>query len=228
LAWFTGASPGRLRQIARMVPRTLAALAVTCVLLTTGVVAAYAASVVRIPTHPVAHNPADHMDGKAMDRVRYDSATHCTGKTSKGVHALVHWLKKTRSRGVDWGSYRCEKWGKHSASLHAEGRAEDWHLDVTNTKDRHEAINLIRLFLAPDKRGRVHALATRMGIEELIWDCHYWGAGSPAFRKYSVCYDSHGHRRKHVDPTEAHRNHIHIGLTRAAAQLKTSYWRAHH
>ena len=29
-----------------------------------------------------------------------------------------------------WGSYRCEKWGKGQASLHAENRAIDWHLDV--------------------------------------------------------------------------------------------------
>ena len=48
---------------------------------------------------------------------------------------LQHWLEP-HSRGVFWGSYRCERWGKHSASLHAEDRAIDWHLDVTNRADR--------------------------------------------------------------------------------------------
>jgi hypothetical protein len=34
---------------------------------------------------------------------------------------------------------RCERWGKNSASLHAEGRAIDWHLDSRVPADRREA-----------------------------------------------------------------------------------------
>ena len=33
-------------------------------------------------------------------------------------------------------------------------------------------------------------------------------------------------RRKHVDPTVAHRNHIHIGLNNAGATRRTSFWSA--
>ena len=40
------------------------------------------------------------------------------------------------------------------------------------------AAKLIELLLAPDKAGNQHALARRMGVEELIWDCSYWGAGA--------------------------------------------------
>jgi hypothetical protein len=206
-----------------MLHRSLAALVAILALLAAS--AALAAPAVRVPTKPIKGNPADKLDKYAMDPVRYDSATHCTGKVSRGVKALVKWLEKTRPRGVDWGSYRCEKWGKHSASLHAEGRAEDWHLDVHNSRDRKEATRLIQLLLAPDKEGNLHALATRMGVEELIWDCHYWSAGSSAFRHYSYCYDHRGRRKKHVDPTEAHMNHVHIGLTKAGAARKTSFWR---
>jgi hypothetical protein len=36
----------------------------------------------------------------------------------------------------------------------------------------------------------------------------------------------HGTRRTHVDPTVAHRNHIHIGLTKAGAARRTSFWSA--
>ena len=35
----------------------------------------------------------------------------------------------------------------------------------------------------------------------------------------------HGEVRKHVDPTIAHRNHIHFGLSKDGAMRRTSYWR---
>ena len=53
------------------------------------------------------------------------------------------------------------------------------------------------------------SLARRMGVEELIWDCGYWGAGMTQF-----------------EDSMAHRNHIHIGLTRAGAARRTSFWSA--
>jgi hypothetical protein len=58
---------------------------------------------------------------------------------------------------------RCERWGKNSVSLHAEGRAVDWHLDAARTADRREARRLIDLWLAPDSEGNEHVLARRMG-----------------------------------------------------------------
>lgn len=65
-----------------------------------------------------------------------------------------------------------------------------------------------------------------MGVEETIWDCGYWGAGMTQFDDYPPCFDKHGTRRRRVDPTVANRNHIHIGLTRAAAARRTSFWSA--
>src|SRR3954467_15512025 len=66
----------------------------------------------------VAHNPADALADLPIESSAYDPATHCSAKRRPGMDALVGWLK-TNARGVFWGSYRCEKWGKHSASLHA-------------------------------------------------------------------------------------------------------------
>jgi hypothetical protein len=43
--------------------------------------------------------------------------------------------------------------------------------------DKRAAEALIRLLLAPDSAGNAEALARRMGVEELIWDCGYWGPG---------------------------------------------------
>jgi hypothetical protein len=125
-----------------------------------------------------------------------------------------------------WGTYRCEGWGPHEASLHAENRAVDWHLDVSVPADRAAARELIRLLLAPDRIGLPHALARRMGVEEIIWDCSYWGAGMPEFKPYSPCVNRNGDVRRHVDPTVAHRNHLHIGLSKAGAARRTSFWSA--
>jgi hypothetical protein len=137
---------------------------------------------------------------------------------------LQRWLE-ANVRGVFWGSYRCERWGKHSASLHAENRAIDWHLDVANAADRRAAAKLIRLLVAPDAAGNPQALARRMGVEELIWDCGYRGAGMSDFEPYSVCFSKRATLRKHVDKTIAHRDHIHIGMNQAGANARTSFWR---
>ncbi len=175
------------------------------------------------PGAAVANNPADRLAGLAPDPETYDPATHCSSKPRPGMTALVAWLQRN-AKGVYWGSYRCEMWGKHEASLHAEGRAVDWHLDVTNPADKAEAARLIALFLATDRAGTPHALARRMGVEEIIWDCSYWGAGMQDFKPYSACLNKNGDVRAHVDPTTAHRNHLHIGLSLAGAARKTSFW----
>jgi len=172
---------------------------------------------------PVKGNPADHLSTPIEDE-HYDPATHCSGARHRhGMAKLQQWLE-ARSRGVFWGSYRCELWGKHSASLHAEDRAIDWHLDVGNRADRAEARKLIELLLAPDASGQPHALARRMGVEELIWDCSYWGAGMSDFQPYSYCFSRGGKLKKHVNATAAHRDHVHIGMTKRGAAGKTSFW----
>ena len=135
------------------------------------------------------------------------------------------WLDAT-ARGVYWGSYRCEKWGPRAASLHAEKRAVDWHLDAGRRADRRAAERLIALLTAPDSAGNQHALARRMGVEEIIWDCAYWAAGMTAFRPYSPCLTREGRFSRKVDVTTAHRDHMHFGLTRAGALGRTSFWQA--
>jgi hypothetical protein len=175
------------------------------------------------PLPAVKHNPADRLDSQPIEGFTYDSATHCKNQNNPGITKLANWLANN-TRGVFWGSYRCEKWGTHSASLHAENRAIDWHLDAFNKADRKAADKLIRLMLAPDKLGNPQALARRMGVEELIWDCGYWGIGMAEFKPYSVCYKPSGKKRKHFDRTAAHQDHIHIGMTKRGAKARTSFW----
>ena len=143
---------------------------------------------------------------------------------SPGMVALQRWLE-ANVRGVFWGSYRCEKWGKHSASLHAENRAIDWHLDVHDAADRRAAEKLDpRCCWRPTRAGNPQALARRMGVEEMIWDCGYWGAGMTRLQAVRRLLHKHGKRRKHVDPTVRHRDHIHIGMTKAGAEARTCFW----
>ena len=200
-------------------------LSLLLALLALGLGASVAGAYPRVPqpTPPVAGNPADALLAQPIEDSVYDPATHCAPKAKPGMLALQRWLE-ANVRGVFWGSYRCERWGKHSASLHAENRAIDWHLDVANPADRRAADRLIRLLLAPDAAGNPQALARRMGVEELIWDCGYWGAGMADFQPYSACYSKRGKLRKHVDKTVAHRDHVHIGMTKAGAKARTSFW----
>jgi hypothetical protein len=157
-----------------------------------------------------------------IDPYQYDYAKKCLKHPQKGTLALQSWLEKNAG-GVSWGIMRCEKLSHGSYSLHSEGRALDWHLDVHNARDRAEANRLIKLFLAKDKAGNNHALARRMGIQELIWNCKGWFSGDGGMRAYSVCFDAKGRPRK-VDDTSAHRNHIHIGLNWAGARMQSSFW----
>jgi hypothetical protein len=160
---------------------------------------------------------------RPVDDYRYDRAKTCRKHPTAGTLALVDWLE-TNAKGTFWGIMRCEKWGKNSASLHAEGRAVDWHLDASRPADRREARRLIDMWLAPDDEGNEHALARRMGIQEIIWNCRSWWSGADGMGPYSACYTKRGKRRKRVDYTQAHKDHIHIGLSWAGARKRTSFW----
>jgi hypothetical protein len=187
---------------------------------------ASAAQAFRLPAEllPLKGNPAHKLADLPPDDETYDRARRCDPKAKPGVKRFTRWLDR-HAQGVFWGSYRCEKWGKGQASLHAENRAVDWHLDVSRPADRRAARKLIRLMLAPDSVGTPRALARRMGVEEIIWDCSYWGAGMEQFKPYSACVNKHGDVRRHVNTTIAHRDHIHFGMSTDGARARTSFWR---
>jgi hypothetical protein len=165
-------------------------------------------------------NPADKLLSRGIDPIQYDRATKCNGgHVWAGTLAMVHWLE-TNASGVNWGEYRCEMWGKGQASLHSEGRAIDWH---PSTKTA--AYDLIALLLAPDKDGNVAALARRMGVQGLIFNCEQWfGSGDGQLGQYSYCYGKNGKRKKNIDPTQAHMDHVHIELNKLGATMKTTFW----
>lgn len=174
-------------------------------------------------TASAASNPADALSATAIDPYRYDRAIDCRRSIPSGTLAMKAWLQRNAG-GAFWGIQRCERWGKNSASLHAEGRAIDWKMNVRQRADKKEGLRLIGLLLATDTAGNRHALARRMGIQELIWNCRSWWSGNDGMRPYSACYDSKG-KPKRIDDTTAHRDHIHVGLSWPGARKQTTFWR---
>lgn len=136
--------------------------------------------------------------------------------------ALVRWLDG-HAAGSSWGTFRCETWDDGGASLHAEGRAVDWHLDSRDPRQRRAGTRLIALLLATDRAGTPHALARRVGAQELIRDCSYWGAGMADFVRYGVLHRGRPAEAPHRP--DAHLDHIHFGISKAGAARRTSWWR---
>jgi len=168
----------------------------------------------------ISANPANKLLNRGIDPVQYDKATRCNGgKVPAGTKAMETWLSHNAA-GVSWGDYRCEMWGKKEASIHSAGRAIDWH---PSSKAAGRA--LVKLLLAPDKDGNAAALARRMGVQGLIFDCKAWfGNWDGQMGKYSYCYGKNGKKKAHRDPTQAHENHVHIELNLRGAAKKTTFW----
>jgi hypothetical protein len=165
-------------------------------------------------------NPANDASlvDEPIEDYEYDDADHCVKRAQPGTRALLSWLGRN-VRGESWGTVRCEKWGPHEFSVHAEGRAIDWHLDARKPAERRAAMGLIEALLATDRNGNAHALARRMGVQGIIFDCRSWWSGMDDMGQYSACEGS-----KDPDPTTAHRDHVHIELNLAGAHKQTSFW----
>jgi len=170
-------------------------------------------------------NPANHrtLVSKPIEDFRYDRATSCRHGVPKGMKALESWLEHN-VRGDSWGVMRCERLKRGNFSLHSEGRAIDWHLDAGVAKQRRAAMRLIRTLLAPDRHGNEAALARRMGVQGLIFDCKSWWSGMDGLGDYSYCFKRSGDLRNGLDRTAAHRDHVHIELNWPGARKRTSFW----
>jgi len=86
------------------------------------------------------------------------------------------------------------------------------------------AIEVVSSSLPHKDYGSIQERYAAMGVEELIWDCSYWGAGMADFKPYGYCYGRSGKLRKHINATAAHRDHLHIGMTKRGAAAKTTFW----
>lgn len=161
-------------------------------------------------------NPADDsaLVKKRLDPNRYDGADgRC--KDFRGMRKLIRWMKRNTKRNTIYGTLRCGDPG-----LHGSGRALDWMLDARKKRQKRKAMRVINTWMARDKRGRRNALARRMGVQLIIYNCRWWQAGDRGWSWYSACSGG----RKNADPTQGHIDHIHIELTKRAARARTSFW----
>ena len=169
------------------------------------------------------HHPAS-VDGETVpspsgsprpDKLRWASAEGCSGKAQRGARDVLRFLEHWWARGESWGIYDCRL-----PSLHSEGRAVDFHLDVKDRKDRRAGHAIRRFFAARDEDGVKWAMARRFGVQEIIFDCRVWGAerSREGWRRYFQC-DEPGANR-----TLKHRDHIHIGLNWRGATRGTTAW----
>ena len=149
------------------------------------------------------------------DRLRWASAEGCSGGSQRGTRNLLRYLEHWWPRGESWGIYSCRL-----PSLHSEGRAIDFHLDVRNSRDRRAGHAISRFFRARDSAGVRWAMARRFGVQEIIFDCKVWGAerAREGWRPYFQC-DNPGANR-----TAKHTDHIHIGQNWRGATRRTTAW----
>lgn len=166
----------------------------------------------------------DQFKGQRLDRARYDWARGCKHGAQRGTIALQRFVKRVAPRGESLGIFNCRMTrGGSNYSLHAEGRALDWHLSIHNRADREQAQRIITVLLGSDSKGRNGALARRIGVQEIIWDCHLFSVRSMQWKRSGLCP-----RGRRVSDTIAHRDHVHIGLNWLGARERTSFWRHQH
>ena len=149
-----------------------------------------------------------------IEGYRYENAgTTCSGGPAPGAVGLRDEL--ARRFGGRGEIYNCRPVrGGQRLSLHAEGRAVDWYRRASDPAEAAEAQRIIDWLLGTDAAGNAHAVARRMGVQEIIWNRRIWTANRAAegWRAYGG-----------VNP---HTDHLHIGLNRAGAARQTSYWTA--
>ena len=180
-----------------------------------------------VATARLSTNPANHRSliDKPIEDSKYNPGSGCRDHPPKGMLQFERWLQQN-VRGVTWGIMRCESWGGGNFSLHAEGRAIDWHLDARNAGERRAAMKLIHTLIERDRNGNTTALARRMGVQGIIFDCKTWWAGSTGLGKYSYCFNENGKKKNNLDPTQAHIDHVHLELNWAGARERTSFWKS--
>ena len=148
----------------------------------------------------------------------YQPQKACARKDKPGTLALGQWL--AARGGAYGGTLRdCRSGG---SSEHKDGRAFDWTLDAKSLDDQATADAFIIEAFADDEVGDTDALARRMGIMYVIWNDRIysaWYGFEPRPYLNSGCRS-----RKTCSKTLRHRDHMHISLSKAGAQARTSWY----
>ena len=194
------------------------AIAMALVLVLAGTAAAGAATRITPGSNPGQLDPSSVIPWgiPGPDPLAGTPATSCTGGEMPGARDMFQFLNRWWPRGEFLGIYSCRSVGTTgTTSLHSEGRAVDFALDVNNAADKAAGVAIRKWFLDDDSAGGHWAMARRFGIQEMIWNRHIWTSerADDGWRDYNV-----------PPGGSAHLDHIHIGLTRRAGNRNTSAW----
>ena len=194
------------------------AIAMAFVLALAGTAAAGAATRITPGSNPGQLDPSSVIPWgiPGPDPLSGTPATSCTGGEMPGARDMFQFLNHWWPRGGFLGIYSCRSVGTTgTTSLHSEGRAVDFALNVNNAADKAAGVAIRKWFLADDSAGGHWAMARRFGIQEMIWNRHIWTSerANEGWRDYSV-----------PPGGSPHEDHIHIGLTRRAGNRNTSAW----
>ena len=153
----------------------------------------------------------------------YRPQTKCSPKAKPGTVMLAKYLMRHYKGSGSLGISR--SCGASGVSEHKEGRAFDWALNAKSRRDRHYAADFLHRLRKTDRYGHSDALARRMGIMYVIWSDHIYSA---THRYKTQRYRNSGCKSlKRCSAALRHRNHMHISLTRPAAQERTSWYTRH-
>lgn len=164
-------------------------------------------------TPPVPPTPSG-LPAAAEPLSPYIPQTSCDYTAKPGVLAFQSVVQSTYP---DTGSYgivnTCLAEGM--TSEHAEGRAWDWAVSVTNPQQVAEVNALFSWLFATDANGNSDAMIRRLGIMYIIWNKQIWGsyAAGSGWRPYSCS-----------GVTGCHQDHVHFSFSWAGAWKATSYW----
>ncbi|MDT7572449.1 MAG: hypothetical protein QOE05_2623 [Actinomycetota bacterium] len=160
---------------------------------------------------PAAAAPVTRMPSKAIEVLSpYQAQSTCNPAPKPGTLALSKLVMAAYpGSGTSGISRDCSIGGR---SEHKEGRAWDWHVVYTNTKQRAQAADFAHWLFATDAYGNRFAQARRLGVQYVIWNHKIWSSynSGAGWRPYTG-----------ADP---HTSHMHISLSWAGALKKTSYW----
>lgn len=97
-------------------------------------------------------------------------------------------------------------------SEHKDGRAIDWMVDVDDDEERDAAEDFIDYLTAKDVDGKKNAHFRRLGIMYIIWN-------EEILRSYDI-----DEGWQPYDGPDEHTTHMHISLSPAGADKRTSFW----
>ncbi|MCW2615030.1 MAG: hypothetical protein JWN08_2024 [Frankiales bacterium] len=140
----------------------------------------------------------------------YQGQATCDPVVRAGVAAFRDLVLAAYPATGDSGILRACSVG--GTSEHKEGRAWDWRVSTSNAVQVAQVDDLLAWLMAPDEQGNAAAMARRLGVMYVIWNCRVWKS-----------YQAAKGWQPYVG-SSPHTDHVHVSFSWAGAYGRTSYW----